>query len=303
MSWRSLEDPDNPENRNAGNGGDLIKHTVYLTALRWLAQRPAWQRRMRLRECHAGRGIYRVPPSDPRRELLERLRNSSTLLAAAQRDCLHALGLQQEERHDWYAGSGLLNAWATRDVACEHDAYEWDPSTRRILVAARAAAGFTGAAIAQAGADAHFDGETHIAEHVGGWDERDVMLLDPFGLWIHAKHGERRARYRRIVDGVLRRGQRAPCMLMFWTWGGAHDRAEADIEGHGPAVEDGYQPLAASLHAGGHLPIVVRWRTGLSFAMWVIVPLSERDELRRELTQSCTQLLDALGVDLDLQVR
>ncbi len=42
MAWRQLNDPENPENRNAGNGGDLVKHTVYLNVLDYLLVHPPW---------------------------------------------------------------------------------------------------------------------------------------------------------------------------------------------------------------------------------------------------------------------
>jgi 23S rRNA A2030 N6-methylase RlmJ len=307
MPWRSLEDPDNPENRNAGNVGDLVKHTVYLTALRSLLAQPEWGQQLRLRECHAGRAIYRVAATDPRRALLDRLQNSVTPLAVAQRDCLDALGLEGDERRHWYAGSSLLTASALRQASpsaadSSHDAYEWDPRTRQLLVAAQQAAGLPAARVPRRGEDERFDGETHIADRIDDWDRRDVLLLDPFGLWIHAKHAERRARYKRIVEGMARRGDDAPCMLMFWTWGGAHDLARMDLKGDGARVQDGYQPLAAILRGAGHHPIVVSWRTELAFAMWVIVPPALRASLRDELHDACSQLLDALALDAELEV-
>ena len=71
MPWQQLSDPENPENRNAGNGGDLCKHTVYLAILDYLLARPPWSEQLRVRECHAGRGMYRIPAGS--RGLLERL--------------------------------------------------------------------------------------------------------------------------------------------------------------------------------------------------------------------------------------
>ena len=42
MSWEQLLDSDNPENDNAGNGGDLAKHSVYAGTLRYLLARDPW---------------------------------------------------------------------------------------------------------------------------------------------------------------------------------------------------------------------------------------------------------------------
>src|SRR6266550_1635342 len=69
VNWKLMEDQ-NKENWNAGNGGDLVKHTVYLAALRYLLPREPWSHGLTLRECHAGRGIYRIAEGDVRRRLL-----------------------------------------------------------------------------------------------------------------------------------------------------------------------------------------------------------------------------------------
>ena len=74
MPWRQLQD-ENRQNRNAGNGGDLGKHTVYLTVLDYLLAHSPWSTKLRVRECHAGRGMYRIPADDARRPLLECLYN------------------------------------------------------------------------------------------------------------------------------------------------------------------------------------------------------------------------------------
>ena len=55
-------DDHNDQNHNAGNGGDLIKHTVYLTLLETLLEREPWRSEIRLRECHAGQRLQRSAP-------------------------------------------------------------------------------------------------------------------------------------------------------------------------------------------------------------------------------------------------
>jgi hypothetical protein len=268
--FRELDDPQNPENRNAGNGGDLVKHAVYLALLRHLG--PGLRS---IRECHAGRGIYRVPRDDPRRRRLARLSASSTPLAEVQRAVLSRLEVDPEQ---WYAGSALLIAEAAPGVT-SHEAYEWDPATRSILRAS-AAAGHYPIEIVDPGD--HFDGETHVAESISQWGSRDLVLLDPFGLWRHLRHDERRARYRRILEA------RRDCpMAIFFTWGqdarGEAVDCEAEIAsnivtvGHladaAPDDEtrratphDGYGALRALLSD----PVLrVRWRSDLRCAMWI----------------------------------
>ena len=79
MSWQQLSDPENPGNPNASNGGDPCKHTVYLAVLDYLLARPPWSEQLRVRECHAGRGLYRVP-ADGRRSSLQCLYRPLSLL-------------------------------------------------------------------------------------------------------------------------------------------------------------------------------------------------------------------------------
>ena len=56
LDWKLMEDPANVANRIAGNGGDLVKHTVYLSLLRYLIGQEPWRKELLLRECHAGPG-------------------------------------------------------------------------------------------------------------------------------------------------------------------------------------------------------------------------------------------------------
>src|SRR5436190_15381929 len=58
-SWHERHDPENPENRNAGNGGDLVKHTIYLSALDYLLAHSPWERRAE-RSVAARRDCYRT---------------------------------------------------------------------------------------------------------------------------------------------------------------------------------------------------------------------------------------------------
>ena len=51
MGWRELNDSTNPMDKKAGNGGDLVKHTVYLTVLDYLLARSPWSNELRVREA------------------------------------------------------------------------------------------------------------------------------------------------------------------------------------------------------------------------------------------------------------
>ena len=98
MTWFDLQDPSNRENRNAGNGGDLVKHTVYLGTLDYLLNQSPWCDELRIRECHAGRAAYFIPKTDSRRPLLECLydpldADTGGVLHDTQRASQQALGV------------------------------------------------------------------------------------------------------------------------------------------------------------------------------------------------------------------
>jgi len=134
-----MDDSANIQNANAGNGGDLVKHTVYLATLRFLLQREPWSQGLCLGECHAGRGMYAIPKQDKRRRLLSCLYSDPTdevsiLLHDAQRDILTRLGCWPAavKELEWYAGSALINAYT---LANKHpglhslDLYESKPES------------------------------------------------------------------------------------------------------------------------------------------------------------------------------
>ncbi len=56
--WADCHDPDNRQNKNAGNAGDLVRRTAYLAVIDSLLQVDPWREHLRVRECHAGRGMY-----------------------------------------------------------------------------------------------------------------------------------------------------------------------------------------------------------------------------------------------------
>lgn len=284
MTWRRWSDPHNPENRNAGNGGDVVKHVVHATLLDLLLEHEPWRRQLRLRECHAGRAAYRIGTDDPRRRLAAALRGGDNRLIAGQRRALSAWGLPDDG--SWYAGSAALNATRLAAASGDHryEGYEWAPDTRSIARAALAeAAGDL--PIHLPGDDrrnGRFDGEMHIARSLPDWDQQDVVLLDPFGIWRRPKLAERRRRYRAIVDAYLARGGDAPPLCWFFVW--SNDEAgDGDTSGTSPSIPDGYAALKARIRRGGPTPLVVRWRWDLSCAMWVFVPPALRSTLRHAL--------------------
>ena len=299
--WWQGRDPHNPENTSAGNGADLVKHTVYAVLLSFLLERRPWREGMRLRECHAGRGVYRIPASDPRRDALEALhrgRAEQLILLKVQQAALRRLGVEPGAQLDWYVGSACANALRLGDRdGHSYEGYEWAPETRAILAAALEAMDLGQLPVSLPGAlpgggqpGLRFEGERHVAEQLPGWGPRDVILLDPFGLWRRPKLAPRRARYRRLLDAWIARGEAAPPLSWYFTW--SHEEtANSEIQGQADAVSDGYQALLQRLRDAGRAPLQVRWRWEQTCAMWLLVT----DELRQPLTERLDAALGALA--------
>jgi len=303
-AFLQLNDPDNPENANAGNGGDVVKHTALIAMVRYLRQRAPWREALRLRECHAGRGVYRVAKDDPRSHLLSAMMGTELSLAMTQQRALARVGVGQPES---YAGSSLLLAEAASHAQL-HEAYEWDPRTRAILRSVAEATGQAAWSI-PGGSRGHVDGESLISRGVTAWDERDLIVLDPFGLWRHRKHAFRRARYRRLLARWAALDAR-PSLFVFFTWGQdvvgegrdlAHDqqlfrRTWGPVEPaiaapYGPAVVDGYRSLRAMT-----VPLLrLRWHWDLRCVVWLSVPEQHLEPLRRALEVELDALFEALA--------
>src|SRR5579864_3104062 len=305
MDWRLMEDPSNVENRNAGNGGDLVKHTVYLATLSFLLTQEPWIRGMQVRECHAGRGVYRIPNGDPRSRLLCCLypnpTGSPVLLQAAQRKILGALHCWTSEAGalQWYAGSALINAFMlAEDHLHRLELYEWLPETRRILRSVLTAANpetnqFCGV-MPKEEELREFDGEAYIEQQISAWGGQNLILLDPFAMWRQPSDQRKRDRYGAIIDALARRGADAPSLILFWTWGRAFPIAEGDLNGTIEPVRNGYTELRARLLAAGLHFVLVKWRWGLQFAMWVVVPGVHLVALRNDIDLHCRLLSDHL---------
>ncbi len=313
--WSEMDDPENVQNKNAGNEGDLVKHTVYLATLRFLLTRQPWRDELRLRECHAGRGIYSIPDPDPRhrRRLLECLYSPSVsasglLLHDAQRAVQTSLGCWPDRpgRLNWYAGSPLLNIWrlgTKRTGKRLAEFYEFEPSTRSKLQNSIEHLNVPHVESRVLGAEKNstqpFDGEDYVQKNVSKWDSRDLIFLDPFCIWLKAEDESRRKHYRNIIESIIDLKRNAPSMILFWTWGREFNRADEDLAGTGKRVtNDGYQALRDLLCKADRprpfLRVTWRWSGLLQFAMWVLVPTKHLARLKVELETQCAKLRDHL---------
>ena len=278
-------DDRNDQNRNAGNGGDLIKHTVYLTLLESLIEREPWRSEIRLRECHAGRGLYLTTPDNEWLGWCLQTMAEDSPLARSQRAALSDLGVGVAGHPGaLYAGSSVLNfrvAAGARKAFTEF--YESKPRTREILqvVLHEARPDTPGLTISVPGRSGRtFDGEAYIADSVKGWDERDLILLDPFSMWRQRKHQRRRDLYRDILVSAVANG--CP-VTIFFTWGNANREADEDLSGDRVTPMNGYGDLLRWLKLADVNVVTVTWIWRYRFAMWIVLPGPEMRELRNDI--------------------
>ena len=125
--WMDCHDPRNRQNKNAGNAGDLVKHTVYLAVVDSLLQADPWRDHLRVRECHAGRGLYRIPSGDRRMRSLKVLcdpvdDDNGVLLHDRQRAAQRTLRVWPSDLGGlgWYAGSAALNTQRLASASGRH---------------------------------------------------------------------------------------------------------------------------------------------------------------------------------------
>jgi 23S rRNA A2030 N6-methylase RlmJ len=305
MTWHLLEDPDNRENKNAGNGGDLVKHTVYLATIRFLLGREPWSDGLFVRECHAGRGVYRISHESRRSNLACLLlgtvdKRHPVLLQSAQLGLMSALGCGPTANQvlQWYAGSALMNAFTLNKHFASNrlQLYEWLPETRRILrsVLAELKLRTHATVLPLEEQGQSFDGEEYISESVAGWGKQDLILLDPFAMWRQAEHQAQRDRYGAIIETLVARAGEAPSLILFWTWGQSFPSADGDLRGSAAVVRNGYSELRTKLHKASFHFIIVKWRWELQFAMWVVVPGVHLAAARDEIDSHCRLLTDHL---------
>jgi 23S rRNA A2030 N6-methylase RlmJ len=107
------------QDKNAGNSGDLVKHSGYLALIRELARTPPSDGRLDIVEAHGGKGVY----VSAHRHLMAARQTPGygpSVLGSAQSSCFESttglgpvLGLQPGEIA--YAGSAALDARLVRE--------------------------------------------------------------------------------------------------------------------------------------------------------------------------------------------
>lgn len=282
------------QNSNAGNGGDVIKHSVYLAVLDELRTRERWRDELHVIETHAGKGVY-APAAKEYAEVANDPGMRQSKLCVAQGEAFrrapHGLGpvdgMNADERP--YAASAVLHAFALRDVPSkslllmDNDKGVADTLTRLF------------AEPAFRRTPAHHVLHTKSSEQelndrfrnscFGG---NHVVHLDPFAFVIGDEHAQKRKRYAELLREADRRvaSKSLAAVSVFVVWGRRHGgKAKADLCGAGCGVPDGYRGLRATI--GNERRITVEWCWGQYFAMLFAVPADIRDALGERIERYC----------------
>jgi len=288
----------NPQSRNAANGPDLVKHTIWLALLDELRRVSPWRERLVVHECHAAAGLYRISralnrPASLHIKVLGEEAMTRPMLGVAQSYVLGVIGAART-RH--YAGSPLLTAAAIGHHAnASLEACEYDPVTRRdmehnvrcLCTAMKASVNVT----VPGNAGMVFESEPTIAKQLPGWDSSHVLCLDPFDIWsTQADLGRRQ----RLADTILAAAHNNIPTVVFFCWkDSAFGRAEMN-GGHAPPVVAGYTWLRDQLRAQSMEPVVVAGEWGFPFAVWTVGLDESRAPVAKRIYYELEILLQAL---------
>lgn len=269
---------DSRQNKNAGNIGDLLKHSAYLALLHELASRTPWSDEIGVVETHAGKGVYAATNYQLRRVSSSRGYLASPLGVAQTKAFASppvGLGPIADLHPDElaYAGSAVLHALELSRIdrrtltLMDHDA----------AVRATLARVFKEPVLGNLAADLRLTDP-------GADSETTVLHFDPFAFVMLESPTSRL--YQRIVafcDSSVGQGQLGAATL-FITWGSNNRAALDDLDGAGyqGGLEGGYRDLVASVDPSRR--VILTWCWELYFSLVVIVPAEVRSEFLARLT-------------------
>ena len=287
------------QNPNAGNGGDVIKHSVYLAVLDELRKHERWREQLHVLETHAGKGVYApaakeydAVANDP-----DPTMQRSKLYAAQERafgrapDGLGSVdGMNAGERP--YAASAVIHAFALHDVPrkslvlMDRDGGVTDtlmrvfnePAFRRFRPPPRV----------QRTESSSEQALIELLEQPSRLGGNHVVHLDPFAFVISSRHAEKRKRYAKLLHEADRRVEcnTLAALSVFVVWGRRHvGKAWNDLFGADCGVPDGYRDLRNKI--GSERRITVEWCWGQYFAMLLVVPAEVRDKVVERIQEYC----------------
>lgn len=295
------------QDKNAGNSGDLVKHSAYLALLELLLGKGT---KAQIVEAHGGKGVYasanshlskaRVAPGYPE-SLLGRAQAAS--FSAPPGGLGPVAGLEPGEGA--YAGSGALHAMAVAQGQADSlELLDSDPGVRATASRLFLDACFAGAAGRLSTTDPSGPSEPVMLERcrAGAFGPATLLHLDPFAFVMSADHTNQRCLYRSLIhecDARVRDGEMAGATV-FFTWGSNSAAAKDDLCGGGykGGLENGFQDLIAAVRPEQRL--LISWCWEYYFALLCVVPAGDRDELVRRIA-AATDWLRPLMRELRIQ--
>jgi hypothetical protein len=285
------------QDRNAGNSGDLFKHSAYLALVRKL---PGYAGRLNVVEAHGGKGVYISANRHlmAARELPSYGRSSLGLAQSALFDTAeglgHVSGLLPGEVA--YAGSTALHAQLVkRRTISSLTVFDHDAAVRAVANRIFSEENFSSVRSRLRIVDLPGGSETRILSGVrdGAFGPDHILHFDPFAFVMAQEHSATRTVYRDLVkecDTRVKNGTLAAASL-FVTWGSNGAAAKDDLHGRGylGGLTGGYRDLVASVDSSQR--IVVRWCWELFFSMLFIVPSAFRTSIAAAIEHDISWLI------------
>lgn len=276
------------QNKNAGNSGDLLKHSAYLALLHELASHGVTSEELNIVEAHSGKGVYAALSPHLRKARALPEYEASPLGSAQARAFLAPpsglgpiAGLLSGEMP--YAGSAVLHAFELSRlrrrslVLMDHDA-----QVRGTLARVFGEAALAPVAPELQILDPGEFSEPHVllALERGKYTPAHVLHFDPFAF-VMDPDDSLRSPYKHLIansDELVARGQLAAATL-FFTWG-SNSRAaldDLDCEGYRGGLEGGFRDLIETVDPTRR--IVLTWCWEFFFSLLLVVPSDLRAKL------------------------
>jgi hypothetical protein len=287
LSRQNLTSPSR-QDKNAGNSGDLVKHTAYLVMLNHLAQDG---QKAHIVEAHGGKGVY-VSTNPHLRKAREAARYSTSILGHAQAECFAAppigLGVVTDlaKQEIAYAGSGALHANAVaHGLAHSLELIDADAGVRAVADRVFSEGCFSKVRRNLRTTDPDGPSEPMVLSGLktGGFGPDHVLHFDPFAFVMAPEDARVRTVYRDLIRECEARVKRhdLAAASVFFTWGSnsaaaKHDLFEAGFRG---GLENGYQALVAAVEPDQR--VVITWCWEFYFALLCIVPADSRESFRQ----------------------
>jgi hypothetical protein len=287
LSRQDLTSPSR-QDKNAGNSGDLVKHTAYLAMLDELVRSG---RKAHVVEAHGGKGVY-VSSNPHLRKAQQAAQYSTSALGRAQAECFapapDGLGVVSDlaNAEIAYAGSGALHASAVANgLADSLELLDSDAGVRSVADRVFSEDCFSKVRGNLRTTDPAGPSEPMVLSRLkgSGAGPDHVLHLDPFAFVMAPEDAPMRALYRDLIrecDARVQQGGLATASV-FFTWGSNNAAAKDDLfeAGYSGGLDDGYQALIASVHPDQR--IVITWCWELYFSLLCIVPADARERVGR----------------------